>query len=99
MSPTRILGAVALAALIAAPGAALARHHHKIHHAAVSAVAPSAESAAVNTSGVITETRQTAPDQLNTLVTNGPVPDTPENRAKYGSPMSNAGKRTQPAGN
>jgi len=28
-----------------------------------------------------------------------PVPDTPENRAKYGAPMSNAGKRTQPAGN
>jgi hypothetical protein len=32
-------------------------------------------------------------------VTNGPVPDTAENRAKYGSPMSNAGKRTAPAGN
>ena len=28
------------------------------------------------------------------LVTNGPVPDTPENRAKYGQPESNAGKRT-----
>ena len=34
-----------------------------------------------------------------TTVTNGPVPDTKENRAKYGSPMSNAGKRTAPAGN
>lgn len=32
-------------------------------------------------------------------VTNGPVPDTAENRAKYGGPMSRAGKRTQPAGN
>ena len=32
-------------------------------------------------------------------VTNGPVPDTPENRAKYGKPMSNAGKRSTPAGN
>lgn len=32
-------------------------------------------------------------------VTNGPVPDTAENRAKYGSPMSNAGKRSKPAGN
>ena len=32
-------------------------------------------------------------------VTNGPVADTPENRAKYGSPMSRAGKRTAPAGN
>jgi hypothetical protein len=33
------------------------------------------------------------------LVTNGPVADTPENRAKYGSPMSNAGKRTAARGN
>ncbi len=27
-----------------------------------------------------------------------PVPDTPENRAKYGQPMSRAGKRTKPTG-
>jgi hypothetical protein len=33
------------------------------------------------------------------VVSNGPVPDTPENRAKYGKPMSNAGKRSAPAGN
>ena len=32
-------------------------------------------------------------------VTNGPVADTPENRAKYGQPMSRAGKRTAPKGN
>jgi hypothetical protein len=32
-------------------------------------------------------------------VTNGPVPDTKENRAKYGQPMSRAGKRTAAAGN
>jgi hypothetical protein len=32
-------------------------------------------------------------------VTNGPVPDTAENRAKYGQPMSRAGKRTAAAGN
>lgn len=32
-------------------------------------------------------------------VTNGPVPDTPENRAKYGQPLSRAGKLTTPAGN
>lgn len=34
-----------------------------------------------------------------TTVTNGPVADTPENRAKYGQPMSNAGKRTTARGN
>jgi hypothetical protein len=33
------------------------------------------------------------------LTTNGPVPDTPENRAKYGGPMSRAGKHTAPRGN
>lgn len=32
-------------------------------------------------------------------VTNGPIPDTPENRAKYGKPMSNAGKKSAPVGN
>lgn len=35
----------------------------------------------------------------NTVVTNGPVADTPENRAKYGQPMSHAGKRTVAKGN
>jgi hypothetical protein len=33
------------------------------------------------------------------MVTNGPVADTPENRAKYGQPMSRAGKRTAARGN
>ena len=32
-------------------------------------------------------------------VTNGPVPDTAANRARFGGPMSNAGRRTTPAGN
>ena len=35
----------------------------------------------------------------NATVTNGPVPDTAENRAKYGQPMSHAGKRTPAKGN
>ena len=33
------------------------------------------------------------------VVSNGPVPDTPANRAKYGKPMSRAGRMTQAAGN
>lgn len=53
--------------------------------------APAAGSYAANTSATPTYTAQT--------VTNGPVPDTPANRARYGQPMSNAGKRTAPAGN
>jgi hypothetical protein len=33
------------------------------------------------------------------VVSNGPIPDTRANRAKYGRPLSNAGKRSAPAGN
>jgi hypothetical protein len=33
------------------------------------------------------------------VVSNGPVPDTKENRAKYGKPMSNAGKKSAASGN
>lgn len=33
------------------------------------------------------------------LVASPPVPDTPANRAKYGQPLSNAGRHTQPSGN
>jgi UrcA family protein len=56
-------------------------------------VAPeaSAETYAANTSATATYT--------TTTVTNGPVPDTPANRARFGQPMSHAGKRTTPAGN
>jgi UrcA family protein len=32
-------------------------------------------------------------------VTNAPVPDTQANRARYGGPQSNGGRRTAPAGN
>ena len=33
------------------------------------------------------------------VVSNGPVPDTPANRAKYGQPLSHAGRATKAAGN
>ncbi|MDE2485809.1 MAG: UrcA family protein, partial [Alphaproteobacteria bacterium] len=32
-------------------------------------------------------------------ITNGPVPDTAANRARYGGPMSNAGRKSKPIGN
>lgn len=32
------------------------------------------------------------------VISNGPVPDTRENRAKYGRPMSHAGRLTRPTG-
>lgn len=46
------------------------------------------------------------PGQVNTiasgdkvLLTNGPIPDTAANRARYGEPLSHAGKRSAPVGN
>jgi hypothetical protein len=39
------------------------------------------------------------PTYSTQTVSNGPVADTPANRARYGQPMSNAGRRTTPAGN
>jgi hypothetical protein len=35
----------------------------------------------------------------NKLVTNGPIPDTPANRARYGKPLSHAGRKSAPDGN
>jgi len=45
------------------------------------------------------ETAAAPASYSTTTVSNGPVPDTPANRAKYGQPMSHAGKLTTPAGN
>jgi hypothetical protein len=58
---------------------------------ATDASAPPAEAAAG--SGVPTAAVQVA------TTTNGPIPDTPENRAKYGQPLSNAGKHSKAKGN
>lgn len=61
-------------------------------------------SASATTAGVpassLTTTMTGEPGTVTTrTVTNGPIPDTAENRAKYGQPMSRAGKRTAAAGN
>ncbi|MBR7619518.1 hypothetical protein JKL49_08980 [Phenylobacterium sp. 20VBR1] len=47
------------------------------------------------TTGATTDTAATV---TTTTVTNGPVADTPENRAKY-KPLSHAGNRSAPKGN
>ncbi len=55
----------------------------------------------VNTYG--TPTSATVPDNSSSYdvstVDNGPIPDTPENRARYGGPLSRAGQRTSARGN
>ncbi|HEY1560481.1 MAG TPA: hypothetical protein VGF71_06290 [Caulobacteraceae bacterium] len=73
---------------------------------AAPAPAPAAETAGVNASTGPVPADQLPPGQAsalaagdNQLITNGPVPDTPANRAKYGGPNSRAGRRTAPAGN
>ena len=45
-----------------------------------------------------TFTYSTGPSRVE-VITNGPVPDTPANRARYGGPLSNAGRNTSPVGN
>ena len=61
--------------------------------------ADAAATAGVPASSLTTTTMGEPGTVTTRTVTNGPVPDTAENRAKYGQPMSRAGKRTTPAGN
>jgi uncharacterized surface protein with fasciclin (FAS1) repeats len=67
--------------------------------------AMAAPDAGVNTSGVVLVSSQSPEAQASlkagdpNVVSNPPVADTVANRAKYGKPDSNAGKRTVPKGN
>jgi hypothetical protein len=49
---------------------------------------------AADTSAIAATSTATNASFTNITVTNGPVPDTMENRQKYGQPLSRAGKRT-----
>lgn len=69
-------------------------------------VAPAAADAATQASAATTEPANALvnvtidPNGVrHMLITSPPVPDTPENRARYGRPLSNAGERTEAAGN
>lgn len=64
----------------------------------VTTSANSAVSVGLPASSVVTTTGVPGTVTMRT-VTNGPVPDTAENRAKYGQPLSRAGKRTAASGN
>jgi len=67
--------------------------------------ASAAPDAGVNTAGVVLMSSQSPDAQASlkagdpNVVSNGPVPDTKANRAKYGAPMSNGGRHTTPKGN
>jgi hypothetical protein len=62
---------------------------------AQAATPASADVAAV----VASEPSFTEPSFTTEVIASAPVPDTRANRARYGQPMSNAGKRTAPRGN
>ena len=62
----------------------------------VAAAGPTAETATAYSAPASTVAPATVTTQT---VTNGAVPDTPENRARFGGPMSRTGRGTAPAGN
>ncbi len=65
----------------------------------VGAGASAGASGAADTTGYNVGAPQTDPNTGAQVVTNGPVPDTRANRARFGTPDSNAGKHTSAAGN
>jgi len=101
-SVMKILTTISIVAVVATMAGAAAAQ--AVAQADPSQAAPDATAAAPAAAATTA-----VPDQVQTptpaattvaaTVTNGPIPDTPANRAKYGAPMSHAGKKTQPAGN
>jgi hypothetical protein len=67
--------------------------------AATSSTDTSTTASADTTAAPAATTASTNASFTNTTVTNGPVPDTRENRAKYGQPLSRAGRMTAARGN
>ncbi|MCC7266984.1 MAG: hypothetical protein IT546_06550 [Caulobacteraceae bacterium] len=59
---------------------------------------PAATSSAMDAAASTPATTPSGAPLTVNMVTNGPVPDTPENRAMY-APLSRAGKATKAAGN
>jgi len=106
--------ATATAAVALLGGAAYAQDPHAAHTPPAAETAPAQDPMPADASASATVSAQASADVTapaattgaaanasftTMVVTNGPVPDTPENRAKYGKPMSNAGKRTAAKGN
>jgi hypothetical protein len=61
--------------------------------------APATTSSSSSSSGYNVGTPTTDPNTGAQIVTNGPVPDTRANRARFGQPDSHAGRMTKAAGN
>ena len=112
MSPCKFLASAAIAAAFTIPASAYsqAAPAPSMNSGAAQAVMNSDPAApATQAPGQVQEIPHAAPAQadpvgapsaaMSTTVTNGPVPDNAENRAKYGGPMSHAGRHTAAAGN
>ena len=80
-------------------GAALAQQPASSSDVQAQAPVPAASTGTATSTSVTAVDPATGATATVTTLTNGPVPDTKENRAKYGAPMSNAGKRTPAKGN
>jgi len=89
---------VAAAATALIGGAAFAQDQASQPAPTTTTTATATTGQAVSTSAS-TVTDASGASVTTTLTTNGPVADTPENRRKYGGPMSHAGKRTPAKGN
>jgi hypothetical protein len=61
--------------------------------------APAVTDTSTSSTGYNVRTPQTDPNTGAQIVSNGPVPDTRANRARFGQPDSHAGRRTKAAGN
>jgi uncharacterized membrane protein YeaQ/YmgE (transglycosylase-associated protein family) len=61
--------------------------------------ATQASATATDSANVIVTSTIDAYGDRHLVISDPPVPDTPDNRAKYGQPLSNAGQQTHPAGN
>jgi hypothetical protein len=102
MTKTLIIGLAAAGSLFA--GVAMAGEDHaqtadQSSASAQSSVPAEAVTPSANVVSSTTTTDASGATVTTELVTNGPVPDTPANRARYGQPMSHAGKATAPRGN
>ncbi|HXQ12474.1 MAG TPA: hypothetical protein VN805_15885 [Caulobacteraceae bacterium] len=101
--PTLAIAALAALAAGAAAAQAPASNGANQSNAASANQAGTPAAATIGAGGVTSS--PTPADQAYTLkagepnvVSNGPIPDTPESRRLYGGPMSNAGRHTAPKG-
>ena len=90
------------AAAVSLLGGAAFAHHHRYHHARPEAAAQRAQVERdrldrAQTGGGV-ETSAIVNGETVQVISSQPVPDTPENRSRFGQPLSHAGKMTQPIG-